>query len=159
MNVFHRNLEAITAGMLLLLGLAIVFICIPGQVLDPNPMIPNAKTFPYVITWIFNVLCLLWMIGAIGSRRKPEQTEPSKPAPLFIGLGVGLSLIAMFIFINEIGYFIGSTIAVATVIMVIDGMRRWRMAFAVGIVVTVVYALFFGKLLHIEIPVGLLSLI
>lgn len=148
-------MERVVSLTLMLSGIGTALFIIPSQVLDPSPLIPNAKTFPHVLTWIFVGLCGLW---AIDTFRHRETPIPSDTMELVMGMGIGLFFVILFIFINEAGYMLGGTLSVATVIIFINGWKRWPVAIFSGAIITLAYAAFFGKLLHIDIPAGLLQL-
>lgn len=152
----HGLPEVIISVASVILGLITFLYIIPAQVMDPNPSIPNAKTFPYLISGIFTLLCCRWVFNAIGEFRKTRHA--SSPAVLFIGLGIGAFILLIAFLIGSVGYLVGGVLAAFVVIVAIDGIDRWLMALLAGVAITVGFAFFFGKLLHIEIPVGLLSL-
>jgi hypothetical protein len=67
----------------------------------------------------------------------------------------------IFLFIGYLlgtfGYIIGGVIATSSVIMAIEGERRWLMSLIAGVAITVLFSMIFGKLLQIELPAGVLS--
>lgn len=137
-------------------GLIVIFYLIPTQIDDPNPMFPNSKTFPYVIAGLFTLMSCRWLFTAIKGYLRARQT--AFPTQLVFGMGLGLVFVFISYFIESVGYLIGGVLATTLVIVAIEGVKRWRMAVVSGVIVTIGFAIFFGKLLHIEIPVGLFGL-
>jgi hypothetical protein len=151
--------EVILSVISTIFGLVMIFYLIPNQVEDPNPSVPNSRTFPYVISIAFSLFCSVWSYKTIKEFLKDRQVSIlSIPARLFYGLGIGTLFVFIFYFIDSVGYLIGGISATALVIIAIEGLHRWRMAIVSGTLITVGFAFFFGKLLNIEIPVGILGL-
>lgn len=140
-----------------ILGLVICFYLVPTQVLDPSPVIPNAKTFPYVLAGSFTLLCCYWVIDTL--RRNAGLAEVQAfPRQLIVGLVVGAVFLFFGYLIGTLGYAIGGVIVMFSVIVAIEGSHRWRMALVASIVTNIVFIIFFSTLLHIELPEGVLSL-
>lgn len=140
-----------------ILGLVICFYLVPTQVLDPSPVIPNAKTFPYVLAGSFTLLCCYWVIDTL--RRNAGLAEVQAfPRQLIVGLVVGAVFLFFGYLIGTLGYVIGGVIVMFSVIVAIEGSHRWRMALVASIVTNIVFIIFFSTLLHIELPEGVLSL-
>jgi len=140
-----------------ILGLVICFYLVPTQVLDPSPVIPNAKTFPYVLAGSFTLLCCYWVIDTL--RRNVGLAEVQAfPRQLIVGLVVGAVFLFFGYLIGTLGYVIGGVIVMFSVIVAIEGSHRWRMALVASIVTNIVFIIFFSTLLHIELPEGVLSL-
>jgi hypothetical protein len=135
-------------------GLIIFFYLIPTQVVDPSPTIPNSKTFPYLLTGAFILLSCKWVFNAV--IKSSKQTTHS-PRSLFVGLGIGMVFLFIGYLLGTLGYIIGGVIATSSVIMAIEGERRWLMALIAGVAITVLFSMIFGKLLQIELPAGVLS--
>lgn len=154
-GISHQVVEVSLSIAAVLFGVSTAFYLIPTQVVDPSQTIPNARTFPYVVTWLFNLLCCIWVILAI---IRLKNTEASSALNVMRCLVIGTAFIALFAAINSAGYIIGGVLAVAGVIVAIDGMRRWLMALCAGTIITFAYGAFFGSVLHIEIPAGLLRI-
>jgi ABC-type uncharacterized transport system permease subunit len=154
-NHSHGLTEIIVSVASVAVGLIVLLHVIPEQVMDPNPSIPNAKTFPYIIVGLFTLLCCRWVFNAIRVFMRTRKT--SSPALLFIGLGVSIFFFLTTFLIGAVGYYIGGILATFIVIVAIDGMSRWLLALIASVAITVGFAFFFG-MLHIEIPVGSLNL-
>lgn len=137
-------------------GLTIFFYLIPTQVLDPSPVIPNAKTFPYVLAGSFTLLCCRWVFDAVSRNSKQRANQPF-PGSLIIGLGIGTVFLFVGYLIGTLGYIIGGIIATSLVIMAIEGSKRWLMSITVSVAINLLFIGFFGKLLNIELPAGILS--
>lgn len=150
----HGPAEIIMSAVSVVVGLIIFFYLIPTQVVDPSPTIPNSKTFPYVLTGAFILLSCKWVYNAVINSSK--QTIHS-PRNLFVGLGIGMVFLFIGYLLGTFGYIIGGVIATSSVIMAIEGERRWLMALIAGVAITVLFSMIFGKLLQIELPAGVLS--
>lgn len=150
----HGPAEIIMSAVSVVFGLIIFFYLIPTQVVDPSPTIPNSKTFPYVLTGAFILLSCKWVYNAVINSSK--QTTHS-PRSLFVGLGIGMVFLFIGYLLGTLGYIIGGVIATISVITAIEGERRWLMALIAGVAITVLFSMIFGKLLQIELPVGILS--
>ncbi len=148
--------EIIVSIAAVILGLAICFYLIPAQVLDPSPVIPNAKTFPYVLGTFFTLLCCVWVYDAVRRNARGGGTK-AFPRQLFIGLGIGVIFYFFGYLIGTLGYIIGGIIAMFAVVYAIEGKERWLLALVSSVVVTVCFVLVFGKLLNIELPIGILT--
>lgn len=153
----HGSAEIIASAASLIFGLIIIFYMIPAQVMDPSPIIPNAKTFPYVLAGGFTLLSCKWVFNSLFKKVK-DTTQPSSPRKLFVGFGIGAIFLFIGFLIGTSGYLIGGAIATTSVIIAIEGEHRWRMSLAAGLAITLTFTMIFGKLLHIELPIGLLSL-
>ena len=152
----HGSTEIILSAASVVVGFIVFFYLIPTQVEDPSPIIPNAKTFPYVLTAVFTLLSCKWVYNAVINNSK-HKTHSSFPRSLFVGLGIGMVFLFIGYLLGTYGYLIGGVIATSCVIMAIEGERRWFMALSAGAALTVGFALIFGKVLHIELPVGVFS--
>lgn len=152
----HGPAEIILSAASVVVGLIIFFYLIPTQVVDPSPIIPNAKTFPYVLTGAFTLLSCKWVYNAVTIHLK-HKSHTSFPRSLFVGLTIGMVFLFIGYLLGRFGYLIGGVIATSCVIMAIEGERKWPMALLAGVALTVIFAMVFGKLLHIELPAGVLS--
>ena len=152
----HGPAEIIMSAASVVVGLIIFFYLIPTQVVDPSPTIPNSKTFPYVLTGAFILLSCKWVYNAVIINSK-QTTHSSSPRSLFVGLGIGMVFLFIGYLLGTLGYIIGGVIATSSVIMAIEGERRWLMALIAGVAITVLFSMIFGKLLQIELPAGVLS--
>jgi len=152
----HGSAEIFISAVSVVVGLIIFFYLIPTQVEDPSPIIPNAKTFPYVLTGAFILLNCKWVFNAV-IKKSNQKAHSSFPRSLFVGLGIGLIFLLIGYLLGTFGYIIGGVIATSSIIMAIEGEHRWLMALSTGVAITVVFALIFGKLLNIELPSGILS--
>lgn len=148
--------EIIVSMAAVILGLVICFYLIPTQVLDPSPVIPNAKTFPYVLGGFFTLLCCYWVYDAYRRNAQGEGTK-AFPRHLFVGLGIGVVFYLFGYLIGALGYIIGGFIAMFAVVVAIEGKERWLLALVSSAVVTICFVLVFGKLLNIELPIGILT--
>ena len=153
----HGSAEIIVSAGSVVVGLIIFFYLIPTQVVDPSPMIPNSKTFPYVLTGAFTLLSCKWLFD-VAIKRSNQTKNSSFPRSLFVGLGIGMVFLLIGYFLGTFGYIIGGFIATSSVIIAIEGEHRWLMALTTGAAITLAFTLIFGKLLHIELPAGVLSL-
>ncbi len=151
----HAEITVSIASVIL--GLVICFYLIPTQVLDPSPMIPNAKTFPYVLAASFTVLSCYWVVDAL-RRNARQESGRAFPRQLMVGLCIGAVFMGLGYLIGTLGYIIGGIIILTSVIIAIEGVERWRMALTAGIIINLVFVLFFSKLLHIELPEGILGM-
>lgn len=152
----HGPAEVIMSAVSVVVGLIIFFYLIPTQVVDPSPTIPNSKTFPYVLTGAFILLSCKWVYNAVIKSSK-QTTHSSFPRSLFVGLGIGMVFLFIGYLLGTLGYIIGGVIATSSVIMAIEGERRWLMSLTAGVAITVLFSMIFGKLLQIELPAGFLS--
>ena len=152
----HAEITVSIASVIL--GLIICFYLIPTQVLDPSPMIPNAKTFPYVLAASFTLLCCYWVVDAL-RRNARQESGHAFPRQLMVGLCVGAVFVGFGYLIGTLGYVICGIIILASVIIAIEGGERWRMALLAAVIVNIIFVVFFAKLLHIELPEGILSLL
>ena len=132
-----------------LLGLLIIFYIIPSQVVVYDSSPPNARTFPYVISIIYLILSSIWLFNVIMVRQTEEQLIDTKS--LLIGSFIAILFICFSFLIQTIGYIIGGTLAVVFVIFMINGFRKWGLFAFVGLFLTVVYYLFFTKVMKIEL--------
>lgn len=139
------------------LGLVMCFYLIPTQVLDPSPVIPNAKTFPYVLGGSFTLLCCYWVLDAI-RRNARQESSRSFPRKLVAGLCIGAVFFGFGYLIGTLGYVIGGVIVLASVIIAIEGAGRWKMALVSSVMVNLIFVVVFSKLLHIELPEGLFTI-
>lgn len=152
----NSTAEIIVSIASVLIGLTIFFYLIPTQVLDPSPIIPNAKTFPYVLAGSFTLLCCRWVFDAVRRKSKQMVNQPF-PGSLIIGLGIGTIFLFVGYLIGTLGYILGGIIATSLVIMAIEGGKRWLMSLIVSVAINLLFIGFFGKLLNIELPAGILS--
>lgn len=150
--------EIILSATSIVVGLIIIYYLIPTQVMDPNPTIPNAKTFPYLIVGAFTLLSCKWFCNSLSSSPKHKSHSPS-PRILFAGMGIGIVFLLLGYLMSTSGYLIGGLIATSSVIMAIEGERRWVMALGMGAALTAAFAMIFGRVLNIELPAGIFSLI
>lgn len=139
------------------LGLVICFHLIPTQVLDPSPAIPNAKTFPYVLGSAFTLLCCFWVFDAIRRNARGESGHEF-PRKLLAGLVIGAVFVGFGYLIGTLGYVIGGVVILASVIIAIEGTSRWKLAIGSALCINLAFIFFFSKLLHIELPEGVLTL-
>jgi hypothetical protein len=109
-----------------------------------------------VLTLCFILLSCKWFYNAVVKGSK-ETTHALFPKNLFIGFGIGLGFLFIAYLLSTFGYIIGGVIGTTSVIMAIEGKRRWLMSVTAGMAITVVFSLIFGKVFHIELPAGLLS--
>lgn len=151
----HAEIAVSLAAVIL--GLIICFYLIPTQVLDPSPVIPNAKTFPYVLAGSFTLLCCYWVLDAF-RRNTRQESGKEFPRQLIVGLCIGTVFVGFGYLIGTLGYIIGGIIIMVSVIIAIEGGARWRMALVAGITTNIAFVFFFSKLLHIELPEGILTL-
>ncbi len=152
----HGTVEIILSAASVVAGLIIFFYLIPVQVMDPSPIIPNAKTFPYVLVGAFTLLCCKWVYNSVISKMKHKEYSIF-PRSLFVGLGIGMVFLFIGYLLGKYGYLVGGVIATSCVIMAIEGERRWLMALSAGAALTVGFSMIFGKVLNIELPAGVLS--
>ncbi len=148
--------EIIVSIAAVILGLVICFYLIPTQVLDPSPVIPNAKTFPYVLGAFFTLLSCYWVYDAVRRNTRGEGTK-AFPRHLFVGLAIGVVFYLFGYLIGTLGYIIGGIIAMFAVVYAIEGKERWLLALVSSVVVTACFVVVFGKLLNIELPIGILT--
>ncbi len=153
----NGNAEIAVSIVSVILGLFICFYLIPAQVLDPSPVIPNAKTFPYVLATSFTLLCCYWVIDAFRRNMRKESSH-AFPRHLLVGLCIGAIFVGFGYLVGTLGYIIGGVIILTSVIIAIEGTKRWRMALLASISVNLAFVFFFSKLLHIELPEGVFSL-
>ncbi len=154
----NSRAEVIVSIATVILGLVICFYLIPTQVEDPSPVIPNAKTFPYVLGAAFTLLCCYWAFDAIRRNARVKESQ-AFPRQLLVGLGIGVIFYLFGYLIGTLGYIIGGIIAMFAVVVAIEGKERWLLALVSSVVVTVSFVLVFGKLLNIELPAGIFSLL
>lgn len=149
--------EIVISAFSVLTGLIFLFHLIPTQIMDPSPIIPNAKTFPYLLGSVFTLLSGKWLLSCCLTA-KAEGLFHTSPRPLLAGLGIGATFLVVGVLIGKLGYLIGGSICTLIVILSIEGRSKLTLACLGGIVLPVLFALFFGKLLHIEIPSGIISI-
>jgi hypothetical protein len=137
------------------LGLLIIVYIIPSQVVVYDPSPPNARTFPYVISIIYLILSSIWLFNVIMGRRTEEHLIDTKS--LLIGSFIAVIFICFSFLMQTIGYIIGGTSAVICVIFMINGFRKWGLFAFVGLFLTLVYYVFFTKVMKIELYSVLLS--
>ncbi|MDO5675423.1 MAG: tripartite tricarboxylate transporter TctB family protein [bacterium] len=148
--------EIIVSIAAVILGLLICFYLIPTQIQDPSPKIPNAKTFPYVLGAFFTLLSCYWVYDAVRRNARGERSK-AFPRHLFVGLGIGVVFYLFGYLIGTLGYIIGGIIAMFAVIYAIEGKERLLLALVSSVVVTACFVVVFGKLLNIELPIGILT--
>jgi len=135
------------------LGLLLIFYIIPSQVTVSNPSPPNAQTFPYLIASIYALLSLFWLFGIIMGKENGKKLINTRS--LLAGLLIGCLFIIFSFLIQTIGYIIGGTLAVIFVTFAINGFKKWLWFSLVGLGLTVIYYLFFIKVMKIELYSGL----
>lgn len=158
-NRKSRGLSEIVISVIsVAFGLIILFYLIPTQIDDPSPIIPNSKTFPYVLASIFTLLSCVWFFNT--ARIRPSENKQSTSSrKLFVGIGIGLIFVFIGYLLSALGYIIGGVVATSCVVMAIEGERKWRMALGAGVAITATFVVVFGKLLNIELPPGVFSLL
>ena len=154
---FQGKLEVIVSAVFTAAGVIMLFYLIPSQILDPSDVIPNAKTFPYVLGAALTLLCFKWFIQSCITLKKQGAAAISYRS-LASGIVIGGIFYLLGMLIGSIGYLIGGFLTVFSVILVIEGKHRWRLALLGATAITLTFSLFFQKLLHIEIPAGIFSL-
>lgn len=148
--------EIVAAVIFGLAGLVVLFHLIPAQIMDPSPTIPNAKTFPYLLGGVFTLLCIKWLFDSCIAVKK-EGAAHGFPGKLLVGLAIGSVFLGIGFLIGKLGYLFGGTICTFLVIIAIEGRTKLVTAILGGIITTVMFSIIFGKLLHIEIPAGIIS--
>lgn len=149
--------EIVASAVFVLTGLIMLFYLIPTQVMDPSPVIPNAKTFPYLLCGALTLLSGKWLLHCCLTARK-EGLFHTSTRPLLGGLAIGCTFFVIGMFIGKLGYLLGGAICTFSVILSIEGRSKVILACMGGMVLPVLFSVFFGKLLHIEIPVGIFTL-
>ena len=143
---FVDKYELTASLVFFLLGLVLFVYIIPDQISGRGD-IPNARTLPYTFSVLICILSFLWAMQAFRSDKVHDGTRIIK------GFGIGLLLLVLGILIEVLGYPLAGCVAMVCVALMI---HRGRLIYLVifSVCVTLLYYVFFWKLLYISFPKG-----
>jgi hypothetical protein len=143
---FVDKYELTASLVFFLLGVMLLVYIIPDQISGRGD-IPNARTLPYTFAVLICILSLLWAAQAFSSDKVHDGVRIIK------GFGIGLLLLVLGVLIEVVGYPLAGCVAIVCVALMI---HRGRLLYLVifSVCVTLLYYIFFWKLLYISFPKG-----
>ena len=145
-------IEVLVSAFSLLMCLLSIFYLIPNYIEVYSSSWPTPQTFPYTTCTIHAFLCTIWLVNSLFGRDiKAQSAEIIKQ-----GVTLNAIVILLCFLIYHIGYLVGATVAVGSLIMLIKGPRYWKHAVFGAIIISLVYYVFFVYVMQISLPEGLL---
>lgn len=145
-------LEVMLAAFSLLMCLVTIFYLIPNWIDDSFIGWPTPRTFPYTTCAIHAFLCTIWLVNSLFGRNiKALSGEVIKQ-----GIALNAVVIMLCFIIYHVGYLAGGTLATASIIVLVNGPKRWKQAVLGSVCIGAVYYFFFSYVMKISLPKGFL---
>ncbi len=144
----NAKLELIFSIIFMLAALFFTFYVIPHQI-PVTGEFPDQRTFPLISSIILSFLSLIWVINTI--RKAPKYDDEF----ILKGIGVGAILLLTVFLYDLVGYIVAGIITSAAVAFMIDN-RKLVSIGLFSVCLTILYYLFFSKLLNVAFPSGII---
>ena len=142
------KLELVFSIVFMLAALIFTFYVIPQQIPVTGDF-PDQRTFPLSSSIILCFLSFIWVFNTAKKARECDDILILK------GIGVGAILLLTVFLYELVGYFIAGVITSAAVAFMIA--RRKLVSIGLfSVCLTILYYLFFSKLLNVVFPSGII---
>ena len=145
---FVNKYEFTASLIFILLGVILFIYIIPSQISGAGE-IPNARTLPYAFAIMLVVISVGWAIESFLNHGKKVHNG----VDLIKGAGVGFLLLVLGLLVEVLGFLPAGVVAIICVALMMHPGRLLSLIIF-SICVTLLYYVFFWKLLYISFPKG-----
>jgi putative tricarboxylic transport membrane protein len=154
-----RRSDIISGSLLVLFGLAMIFIIVPNQISASSEYGLDPKFFPVAVIWLLIFMGVLLVVTRLGTQPDAEGSEPVLGLRnwLFIG-AFSLFLVLVFLAINTLGYVLAGILMVALLMVALD-IRNRNWAQLIGVSILAPFAIYYAlyHIFSVQLPTGIVS--